>query len=346
MLKCEDCNIILDEGTHFCPKCGKDLTSTDGTSRMPKLEVGAYLTSANLHRIRKEWDEAVADATEALRIDQNNADIASLLGVIYQERGMLDDAVIWFQMALEMNPNSAYDRARLKQVKDLIAQGGKASGSQDRLRTFENRTRIWAIGMAAVFIIVLILALIITGRHKTDNYGSQSSIDPNAQTAAQDIDQTNPPIRTPAKAMTTKSARSSSGSLSGSSAGSTRTPAEVKINHDVSAADSIGSAKVDDVIADPRQSIVIVTYTIPAASANKGSIMITSAAIARAAFAANAEVKTVTARCVISPGGQSSTQIAFMGDITRRALEALGANSTSDQIEASFTGIWWNPQIK
>jgi hypothetical protein len=333
----------LDEGVHFCPKCGKDLTLGDGTNQMPRLEVGAYLTSANLHRIRKEWDEAIADATEALRIDPDNADIASLIGAIYQERGMLDDAVIWFQMALEMNPDSAYDRARLKQVKDSIAQGDASHKPQDRLRMLEKRTRIWAIGMA--FVVVLLFALSLTGKHKNAEYASRPSVRQGESTS--DVDQAAPPIRTQANTTTGKSSQSQkSESLSGAGASSIRTPAEIKINQNISQAGGIESAKVDDVIADPRQAVVIVTYSIPAASLNKGSILTTSAAVAKAAFAANAEVKIVTARCVVTPGGESSTQIAFVGDIARRALETLGTNPTSDQIETSFTGIWWNPQIK
>jgi cytoskeletal protein RodZ len=320
----------------------------DGVNnQMPKIEVGAYLTSANLHRMRKEWDDAIADATEALRIDPSNADIASLLGAIYQERGMLDDAVIWFQMALEMNPDSTSDRARLKQVKDAIAQGGMAAKSQDRLKTLENRTRLWAIGMAAIFIVVVVFALILTGMRRNSDNTPRSSFRQQSQSASSDIGQAAPPIRTQTSASTGQSLQSQkSDSLSGSSATSTRTPAEVKINQDISQAGGIGLAKVDDVIADPRQGVVIVTYSIPAASLNKGSILTTSAAVAKAAFAANSEVKTVTTRCVVTPGGESSTQIAFVGDIARRALESLGANPKSDQFEASFTSIWWNPQIR
>ncbi|MEN6358382.1 MAG: tetratricopeptide repeat protein [Armatimonadota bacterium] len=347
MLKCEDCNLILDEGVHFCPKCGKDLTSGVGTSRISTLEVGAHLTSANLHRIRKEWDEAIADATEALRVDPGNSDIASLLGVIYQERGMLDDSVIWFQMALEMNPDSTSDRARLKQVKDLIAQGGTAVKSKDRFRIFENHTRIWAVSMAVVFIVVVVFALILTGKHKNEDYSSQSSPRPQSESSSANIDQAAPPIRAQAGNSVDESTQSQkTDSLSGSGSSSTRTPAEVKINQDISQAGGIGSAKVDDVIADPRQAVVIVTYSVPASSVNKGSILTTSAAVAKAAFAANTEVKTVTVRCVVTPSGESSTQIAFVGDIVRKTVEALGANPTSSQIETSFTSAWWNPQIK
>ncbi|MCE5313588.1 MAG: tetratricopeptide repeat protein [Armatimonadota bacterium] len=346
MRKCEDCNIILDNDVHFCPKCGKEIQPGEG---MPILEVGAYLTSANLHRIRGEWDEAVNDATEALRLDPKNADIASLLGTIYQERGMLEDSVIWFQMALEMNPASTSDRARLNDVKARIASARQHPGSRDRFRTIEKRTRMWAIGMAALFVVVVVLALIFAaGKRNQDDVTKSVSLDRGVRQAAPVS--TNEPFAPPmpssgtASQQTTRSRSSDATSLAGGS--SSRTPAEVKIRQDVSEAEGIGSAKIDDVIADPRQKIAVVTYSIPDSTLTKSAVISAAEAVARAAFASNQEVKFVTARCIVTHTGSSSTQIAFVGDISRQAVQALGTNATADQIEASFTGLWWNPQIK
>ncbi|MHB9037839.1 MAG: tetratricopeptide repeat protein [Armatimonadota bacterium] len=350
MHKCEYCNIILDKSVRFCPKCGKEVSPGDGKKQMPKLEVGVYLTSANLHRIRKEWDEAVADATEALRLDPGNADIASLLGAIYQERGMLEDAVIWFQMALEMNPDSASDRARLKEVKTRMSEVSAGAKPADHFRIFEKRTRVWAGAMAAMFIVVVVLALMLAfGRHdqgdvtggvKYDRGVESSTTVPSRESAAPPIISSGTAARQPVHSEAKVAPSSSSGNST------LRTPAEVKISESVSQAEGIGSAKVDDVIADPRQNIATVTHSIPAGTLSKSAVVSAAGAVARAAFAANSEIKFVTARCLVIPGGSSTTQIAFVGDISRQAMEALGANATADQIQASFTGQWWNPQIK
>jgi hypothetical protein len=352
MQKCEDCNIILDKSVRFCPKCGKEVSCGEGAKQMPKLEVGAYLTSANLHRIRKEWNESIADATEALRLDPKNADIASLLGVIYQERGMLEDAVIWFQMALEMNPNSTSDRARLKDVKAHMATISARAKSPNQFSILDKRTRVWAGAIAVIFVVVVALALMLAfGRRNQQDiagmakYGRQT--EPSDRVSEYNSDA--PPIIPPSG--TAAPARQPAHSVSAARQSSTtnsslRTPAELKISQDVSQAQGIGSAKIDDVIADPRQSIAIVTFSIQASALNKSAVLTAAGAVARAAFAANSEVKFVTARCVVSPSGQSTTQIAFVGDISRQSLEALGTNFTADQIQASFTGQWWNPQIK
>jgi hypothetical protein len=348
MRKCKDCNLILDETARFCPKCGKELTDAEGMQQIPKLEVGAYLTSANLHRIRREWDEAIADATEALRIEPNNADIASLLGVIYQEQGMLDEAMTWLQMALEMNPDSTSDKARLKQVKDQILQRSIVSRQRDHLNTFEKRTRIWAITMTAAFIIVVVFAFILaTGKR---NRGAATTANPKYRAGYSSTFHggelpSTPPITSSKMPSRQSSASRQTVGRSDTGNASTKTPAEVKISKDTSQADGIGSAKVDDVIADPRQGVITITCTIPYNSFAKNTILANASAISKAAFASNSEVKAVTVRCVVTPAGTSSTQIAFVGDISRQSLQVLGASPTADQITGSFTNIWWNPQI-
>ena len=348
MRKCKDCNLILDETAHFCPKCGKEVTDAEAMQQIPRLEVGAYLTSANLHRLRQEWDEAVADATEALRLEPNNADIASLLGVIYQERGMLDDALTWLQMALEMNPDSTSDKARLNKVKDQILQRSILSRQRSHLGTFEKRTRIWAITMTAAFIILVVFAIVLAmGKRSHQPAATSNPKYHSGYSGALSSDESRsyPPIGSSRISSNQNITSKQTTSRSGSDVSSARTPAEVKISNDTAQADGIGGAKVDDVIADPRQSVVSITCSLPSASINKSAILATASAIAKSAFASNSEVKAVTVRCVVTPTGASSTQIAFVGDISRQSLQALGLNPTADRIAASFTDIWWNPQI-
>ena len=47
----------------------------------------------------------MTDATAALEIDPNNAEVASLLAAIYEQRGNLDEAAVWYRIALELGPN-------------------------------------------------------------------------------------------------------------------------------------------------------------------------------------------------------------------------------------------------
>ena len=136
------------------------------------------------------------------------------------------------------------------------------------------------------------------------------------------------------------------GSTNPISAPSLRTLGEARVNRDLRNV-SEGGVKTDDVIADPRQGVVIVTFSVPSTAPNsRGSILAAAAAVAKAAFASNTEIKFVTARCVVAGGNGASPQIAFVGDVAKVTMNALGPNPSPDALDKAFTRQWWNPQVR
>lgn len=94
-------------------------SSGGANNRSPKPSeeaIGPLLARANLLRIRGQWAEAVAACTEALRLVPNSASACSLLGDIYESQNRLDDALQWFGMAVEFDPQNVSDRAKLERV--------------------------------------------------------------------------------------------------------------------------------------------------------------------------------------------------------------------------------------
>jgi hypothetical protein len=340
MRRCEDCKIILDNTVRYCPKCGRSVAPGGISADAPNSDVSSLLASANLHRIRQEWDAAVSDATEALKLEPKNADIASVLGEIYEQRGMHEDALIWYQMALEMNPDSAPDKMRLEKLTSRIT--GSMGNGTDSFRIFQRRTKTWAIAMGAAFLLIVLFAIIITRRApKTE--GGDAVTAPPISVPREGIENNQP--NAPSAVSTPNDPRSySSPSLAGRPgpvSGALRTAPESKIISDMREVREAG-AKVDDVIADPRHGVVIVTFTVPAATANKSTILTAAASLAKSAFAANAEVKFVTARCVVGSGDVSTTQVAFVGDIARESVQSLGDAPTPEALASAFTNPWWN----
>src|SRR5216110_1032892 len=99
---CSSCWTAMPAGNHFCSACGAQVSSTvTGAQRVP-----ARLSEANLLRMRARWVDAENRCIEALRLDPNNLDGHSLLGDIYRDQGKLGDAAQWYQLALDLNPNS------------------------------------------------------------------------------------------------------------------------------------------------------------------------------------------------------------------------------------------------
>lgn len=347
MRRCEDCQIILDSSVKFCPKCGKQIVSDGAIDNIPAREVGALVASANLHRIRQEWDEAVNDATEALKIDPTNPDIPTILADIYEQRGMFEDALIWCQTALDVAPSSAAEKERLKRISHKSSARSKG---KDQFPVFQRRVKIGALIMAGIFVLVVVLAIISSskkGRSPDSNpalYGDSSQsesyprVTPGAVTPASPRTSARPTPSYPNPAPL-------AGPQTPLGASNLRTSGEAKIKNDLQSAQTNG-VRVDDIIADPRQGILTMTFSVPAVTATRQGVLSAASALSRGGFASNQEVKFVTARCLVSSGDISTTQIVFVGDIARAASDGLGANPTPEQISSAFTGQWWNPQIK
>lgn len=345
MRKCEDCKIILDGSARYCPKCGKNVASGNGGVSTSKPEVGALLASANLHRIRQEWDAAILDATEALKLEPNNSDITSVLGDIYEQRGMYDESLIWYQMALEINPDSASDKLRLEQVRKRASSGRDT----DSFGIFQSRARLWTAIMAGAFVIIVALALFFIIRRPHSEPRSVVAPSPGVRAPHTAEENSTPDfLSTPQAPTEARAPRSEplEGPTTPISAPSLRTSGEARVNRDLQNVQD-GGIKTDDVIADPRQGVVIVTFSVPTAGpTNRSNILLAAAAVAKAAFASNTEIKFVTARCVVSGNNGASPQIAFVGDIARVTEGTLGTTPSPQDLDKAFTRQWWNPQVR
>ena len=90
--------------------------ATENRTGDAPFSVGPLLARANLLRMRGQWDEAIAACTEALRQTPDSPTAHALLGDIYEAQGKLDDALQWFSMAVELDPNNPADRAKFDRL--------------------------------------------------------------------------------------------------------------------------------------------------------------------------------------------------------------------------------------
>jgi tetratricopeptide (TPR) repeat protein len=73
-------------------------------------------TEAALCKPRRDYDRAIADYSEAIRINPNYAVAYSNRGNLLQARGRREDAIADVQRALAIDPNHERSRAALKQL--------------------------------------------------------------------------------------------------------------------------------------------------------------------------------------------------------------------------------------
>jgi tetratricopeptide (TPR) repeat protein len=67
----------------------------------------AYINSGDANKNKGEWDKAIAEYTEALRINPNNAAAYVNRGFAYISKGMYDRAIEDYNAALRIDPNHA-----------------------------------------------------------------------------------------------------------------------------------------------------------------------------------------------------------------------------------------------
>lgn len=331
MRQCKDCRIILENDVRFCPNCGKSVASGEGDE--PDLRLAALLTSASLHKIKKEWDAAIADATEALEIDPNNADVASLLAAIYEQKGNKDEAAVWYRIALDLDPKNAATRVRLDRVTGL---DGRAR------RHLPWWWYAFASGAAALLVILTILLTVAVIKPQRVTERSAGDSRPREATRVSQVRSTTTPLEAPLAGPTTASTGSPGAAAS-------RTSGEQAVKDKLLQSERVlaSGAKVDDLTADPRQGVVTVTFSLGHnPPVTRARVLSTAWEVAREAFGSSSEAKFVTVRCLIAPGGPSTTQIAFVGDIARSSFESLGESPNSLQLEQAFRAQWWNPQIR
>lgn len=114
-MDCPQCGAALARPEEPCERC----SSAAGRVLLEE-KTGPMLARANLFRMRGRWADAVDQCTEVLRLDPGNATAFSLLGDIHQDQGRLEEARHWYQLALEANPSSEADRAKLSRAQEML----------------------------------------------------------------------------------------------------------------------------------------------------------------------------------------------------------------------------------
>ncbi len=178
-MKCHACAANIPDDAMFCSSCGTDVGAQ--AQRMPGTPGHeAALAAANLLRLRGRHAEAEARCIEVLRADPNNVHAHSMLGDIYLDQGRREDARQWYQLALDLDPNSRSDRRKLVELKS----GGTPTRFGDDDETPQGLSPLtWVrfIGLAlAVFMLGAGVAWVSRGRrHPT------ASVPPTAVSAPQ-----------------------------------------------------------------------------------------------------------------------------------------------------------------
>ena len=122
-MACAQCSAVIPDGFKYCANCSAALARQSVTGIGD--DTHRLLAEANLLRIRKQLDEAIAICTRVLRLDPANATAHSLMGDIHRDEGDYREALGWFKLAVQLNPDNPADRKKLEEMIDHVFPGGK-----------------------------------------------------------------------------------------------------------------------------------------------------------------------------------------------------------------------------
>lgn len=353
MKTCETCKVVMDDGATFCPGCGRHVGTglSDTQSR-----VNALLTEANLHRIRGEYDAAIDKCTDALRLQPSDADVHSMIGDVYESEGRLDEAARWYQMAIDLRPESALDSAklerilpRLKRIRRMQRDVNTGSWTRAFLVDGWQGVNLRKIVIFCTICVLLLLAfgamawyLRIRGEsvsraqlqkqipphvEQPDSVNKDSPQQPQTSTTPQAVTQPpNEPLPRPIVEQ------------------------QILSNLATNPAIHQRHLMVEDVKVDPRNGALLVTVRLPepASPLTRVQALRQAAVVAAAAYSASPNATSVTIRALVTVQSEYAAgepRLALICDAARQ-VGGLDVNTApADQLYQSFKSIWWGPEL-
>jgi Tetratricopeptide repeat len=164
-MNCPECGHDVPGSSAFCADCGARLVGVpDAGTCGTQPGVRALLTRANLLRVRGQWEAAAEQCAQVMRLDPHNAAAHSLLGEIYDNQGHLERAIRWYEEALELNPHSVADRAKLARAQELLLARQQPSSGRVRSSGF-SWLRVAGIAGAIICGGIILLAVLLAEDH-------------------------------------------------------------------------------------------------------------------------------------------------------------------------------------
>jgi curved DNA-binding protein CbpA len=114
---------------------GNTAGSTRSQADLSKAMAKKHLQEAQALIARKQWQEALKELRNALKLDSQNSQSHVLMGIVYMNQNFASMAKASFQEALKLNPK---DPVALENLKKLDGQGAKKQGGDTQGRARED----------------------------------------------------------------------------------------------------------------------------------------------------------------------------------------------------------------
>ncbi len=191
-LVCPQCFEFNAAGSPFCQECGAPLSNAPAAEGSDQA-VYKDLAQANLLRMRGQHKQAGEACLSILKRYPNNATAHALLGDIYAETNDLEQAIQWYELALDLHEDEGVRTklAKVQEQKDSAEQ--QASVTELGLPEKQPKTGLYA-GLMILAIVVIGGAAFFAGRQVSNGGDSRNptltsnpvSLNPDQQEPATD----------------------------------------------------------------------------------------------------------------------------------------------------------------
>ncbi|MCC6483748.1 MAG: tetratricopeptide repeat protein [Armatimonadetes bacterium] len=378
-VRCASCGAQVDPAAKFCPHCGA-VAPAMGNTEPQDHDLTALLVSANLLRTRRQFTEAEEVCRDALAIAPEDAGAHALMGDIFMNQDRYKDAAVWYQMALDIEPQnvsvkSKAERAEMLQKAQSIRVQTSAAGAavaanpdpQGKLDSFVQSAGYGTVRNIVLIAGVCLFALIVLAAMVSRSRDRRLPTEPLRQGAAtQPASAAREAPQVPSSSVTQASpvpqGRTSAPQVVGSATGSVIEPSapgtvvaprpvEQQFARNLQRADVFqgGKAALRSVVADPRDNRVFVTVHVQPSQTRK-AILESALGVAGGALMADRNVDNITVRVdteLPSDHTGTTTQIAFVGDISRTGVEKhKPQNDSLDTLNAIFSNTYWSSELQ
>lgn len=318
-LVCPQCFEFNPAGAPFCQECGAPLSNAPAAEGSDQA-VYKDLAQANLLRMRGQHKQAGEACLAILKRYPNNSTAHALLGDIYAETNDLDQAIQWYELALDLHDDEAV-RAKLRKVQEQKeAAEHKASVADLGLPEKQPKTGLYA-GLMILAIVVIGGAAFFAGRQMS---GGTTAEKPTLSGGSISLspDNGNEPAQPEGD---------------GSAAGTLLAPQDREMTDALRAASALGQ-NILYVFAVPRGPAANIT----AHHASGFSLQQTAAQAAIDGLNAFPNCVYVTVRVV------SNNQVSYVADVTRATLLQLqlpaAGETVTDELAAQMLQNVWPPE--
>ncbi|NUL81552.1 MAG: tetratricopeptide repeat protein [Armatimonadetes bacterium] len=170
---CSKCLANIPDASAFCPECGAAVKndSTDALyAQGSDAAVYPEIAEANRLRNNKQFESAEQVCIGILRKFPNNETTHVLLGDICLDQKRYDQAIQWYEMVVELNPDKEEYRKLLDEARKskLVEEAVKAEQalekSADQARAGAPGRKAWAAALFSILAVGLVAASYLAGR--------------------------------------------------------------------------------------------------------------------------------------------------------------------------------------